>query len=265
MSLNTQLATLFNFDSATVRTLQRDGEPWFVATDVCEVLTIANPSQALSRLDDDERTLITVEGAPNGLPVNVISESGLYSLTLTSRKPIAKRLKKWVTSEVLPMIRKTGSYIGVQAAPAAPTTASMFFQSVQVMLEMEGRTAALEKQQLAITARLYEVVENNALKVCPQSAEPISHIRKHIGKAFGLPTKVIDEVMRQLSYSPETGGMVLNDNEAAQGLHYAVFWVKDVTTMFKRFVAECQRETTAFVSHPFIDARLKLAAGKECK
>ena len=68
-----------------------------------------------------------------------------------------------------------------------------------------------------------------------------------------------------LSYSPKPAGMVLNVNEAAQGSHYAVFWIKDVTAVFKRFVAECQRETTAFVSHPFIDARFKLAVGKECK
>ena len=152
-----------------------------------------------------------------------------------------------------------------KAAPAAPTTASMFMQSAHIMLEMESRTAALEKQQIALTARLDEVVENNVLKVCPQNAEPITHIRKRINKMFGLSASVIDEAMRQLPYSPKPAGMVLNDNEAAQGSHYAVFWVKDVSTMFKRFVAECQRETTAYVSHPFIDARFKLAAGKECK
>ena len=153
----------------------------------------------------------------------------------------------------------------VPVQPAAPTTASMFMQSAHIMLEMESRTAALEKQQIALTARLDEVVENNVLKVCPQNAEPITHIRKRINKMFGLSASVIDEAMRQLPYSPKPAGMVLNDNEAAQGSHYAVFWVKDVSTMFKRFVAECQRETTAFVSHPFIDARFRLAAGKECK
>ena len=154
---------------------------------------------------------------------------------------------------------------GEKAAPVAPTTASMFFQSAQVMLEMEGRTAALEKQQIAITARLDEVVENNTLKACPQNAESITYIRKRINKMFGLSASVIDEAMRQLPYSPKPAGMVLNDNEAAQGSHYAVFWIKDVNTVFKRFVTECRRETTAFVSHPFIDARFKLAAGKECK
>lgn len=150
-----------------------------------------------------------------------------------------------------------------KAAPVAPTTASMFMQSAHIMLEMESRTAALEKQQIAITARLDEVVENNTLKSCPQNAESITYIRKRINKLFGLSASVIDEAMRQLPYSPKPAGMVLNDNEAAQGAHYAVFWIKDVTAVFKRFVAECRRETTAFVSHPFIDSRFKLAAGKE--
>ena len=152
-----------------------------------------------------------------------------------------------------------------KAPPAAPTTASMFMQSAHIMLEMESRTAALEKQQIALTARLDEVVENNVLKVCPQNAESITHIRKRINKAFGLSANVIDEAMRQLPYSPKPAGMVLNDNEAAQGSHYAVYWTKDVTAVFRLFASECQRETTAFVSHPFIDSRFKLAAGKECK
>jgi hypothetical protein len=163
-------------------------------------------------------------------------------------------------------VRRTAAeQLNKPTAPTAPTTASMFFQSAQVMLEMESRTAALEKRQINMQARLDEVVENNVMKVCPQNAESITYIRKRIGKMFGLSTSVIDEAMRQLPYSPKPAGMVLNDNEAAKGSHYAVFWVKDVTTVFKRFVAECQRETTAFVSHPFIDSRFKLAAGKECE
>ena len=154
-----------------------------------------------------------------------------------------------------------------KAALVAPTTASMFFQSPQVMLEIEGRTAALEKQQFAIEIRMGEMADasGNILKACPQNAESITYIGKRINKAFGLSTSVIDEAMRQLPYSPKPACMVLNDNEAAQNSHYAVFWIKDVTSVFKRFVAERQRETTAFVSHPLIDARFKLAAGKECK
>lgn len=107
----------FNFDGQPVRIVTRDGEPWFVAADVCRVLDIGNPSQAVSRLDDDEKhTLTTNEGGNikglgsfGAMPV-VINESGLYALVLTSRKPEAKRFKRWITWEVLPGIRRTGSY-----------------------------------------------------------------------------------------------------------------------------------------------------------
>lgn len=101
------------FNTITVRSLERDGKIWFVAADVCKALEINNPSQALTRLDSDEKTTLTNnegragQGAQN---YNIINESGLYSLILRSRKTEAKQFKKWVTSEVLPSIRKTGSY-----------------------------------------------------------------------------------------------------------------------------------------------------------
>ena len=93
-----------------VRTTVIDGEPWFVAADVCHALDIGNPSDALNRLDDDERTLVSIEGASNGKPVNGVNEPGLYSLVLGSRKPEAKAFKRWITHKVIPAIRKTGSY-----------------------------------------------------------------------------------------------------------------------------------------------------------
>lgn len=109
----------FAFDDALVRILMRDGEPWFVLADVCRVLEIGNPSQAAKRLDDDEQdTLTNDEGiaAPQVQSLTIINESGLYTLIMRSRKPEAKRFRKWVTAEVLPSIRKTGSY-GFAAAP----------------------------------------------------------------------------------------------------------------------------------------------------
>lgn len=83
-----------------------DGEQWFVGADVCNALGVANVTMALRRLDEDEVALSSIEGRD----MNVVSESGLYSLTLTSRKQEAKMFKRWVTSEVLPSIRKTGGY-----------------------------------------------------------------------------------------------------------------------------------------------------------
>lgn len=94
-----------------IRTTQIGGEPWFVAADVCKALEIGNPTDVLRRLDEDERTLVSIEGASNGLPVNAVNEPGLYALVLGSRKPEAKAFKRWITHEVIPTIRKTGGYV----------------------------------------------------------------------------------------------------------------------------------------------------------
>ena len=126
---------IFQFDSLDVRLSDRDGEPWFVLADVCCVLEIGNAPQAASRLDGDEKTTITTSDSRSGhgaQSLNIINESGLYSLILTSRKPAAKRFKKWVTSQVLPAIRKTGSY----AVPAAaPTPADARFERILTLAE----------------------------------------------------------------------------------------------------------------------------------
>lgn len=112
----------FAYQGRQLRVISDDrGVTWFVAADVCAVLEISNPSDALSRLDDDEKTLISNEGqgrreAPT---MNAVNEPGLYSLILGSRKPEARAFKRWVTHEVLPAIRRTGSY-STAAAPALP-------------------------------------------------------------------------------------------------------------------------------------------------
>lgn len=110
---------VFPVTEQVTRIVDLNGEPWWVAKDVCEVLAIANSRDAISKLDDEEKAAVGIaDTSSNGVTqtrdVSVINESGLYSLILTSRKPEAKQFKKWVTAEVLPTIRKTGSY---QAAP----------------------------------------------------------------------------------------------------------------------------------------------------
>ena len=100
-----------NNEFGQVRVINKDGEPWFVAKDVCDILEIANNRDAVSRLDDDERnTVALTDGTPGNPHQTIVNESGLYSLILGSRKPEARRFKKWVTSEVIPSIRKHGIY-----------------------------------------------------------------------------------------------------------------------------------------------------------
>jgi hypothetical protein len=104
------LTVEFEFDSTLVRTIAKEGQAWFVAKDVCDILDIGDPSKAVSRIDDDERGTTTVRTPGGPQEVLTVNESGLYSLIFTSRKAEAKRFRKWVTSEVLPTIRQTGRY-----------------------------------------------------------------------------------------------------------------------------------------------------------
>ena len=131
-----------------IRTAKIDGEPWFVAADVCNALDIGNPSQAISKLDADEKlnTLISNEGNKRGNPnMTVVNEPGLYTLVLGSRKPEAKAFKRWITHEVIPAIRKTGTY-----TERPMSVAEQFLTVAKIQVELERRQDAMEKRTLAL-------------------------------------------------------------------------------------------------------------------
>lgn len=134
--------------SSIIRVVDRDGEPWFVASDVCSALDLNNTSMAVCGLDDDERAISNVETRGGTQAATIISESGLYSLVLRSRKPEAKQFKRWITHEVLPSIRKTGSYAAALPDFADPAAAARAWAD-----EVDARRAAqvaLEKAKPAI-------------------------------------------------------------------------------------------------------------------
>ena len=100
----------FGYDDQLVRTVVVDNVPWFVAKDVCAALELSDVSMSVSKLDDDEKLIQKIFVSGQNRDVVVVNESGLYTLILRSNKPEAKRFRKWVTSEVLPNIRKNGIY-----------------------------------------------------------------------------------------------------------------------------------------------------------
>lgn len=110
--------SVIRFEGAKVRIVKIGGEPWFVAADVCKALEIGNPSKAVAALDSDENTLTSIQGihaGPGNPVVNVVAESGFYKLIARSRKAttpgtFAHRFSNWVFRQVIPSIRKTGSY-----------------------------------------------------------------------------------------------------------------------------------------------------------
>lgn len=139
---------VFRYQDNEVRTVEINGEPWFVLKDVCEILNIENHKDVVKRLDADEVGRFNLPHPQNPdklIEMVCINESGLYNVLLRSDKPEAKPLRKWVTSEVLPSIRKTGSY---NQKPLSPV--EMFAMQAQINLEQERRLKAVEQKQAVL-------------------------------------------------------------------------------------------------------------------
>lgn len=166
-----ELTVFNNEEFGEIRTMTIEGEPWFMAADVCRALDIGNSSQAISRLDEDEKmiTLISNEGNRRGNPnMTVVNEPGLYTLILSSRKPETKAFKRWVTHDILPTIRKTGGYVN----DTAQFVESYFGQldpgqkhALTMMFDESKRMSAQLKEQApkVLFANAVETAHNSIL------------------------------------------------------------------------------------------------------
>jgi len=137
---------VFHYQNRRVRVVQLDGELWFAAADVCAVLGLGNPSQAVSTLDEDERCLITNEAWRNNGDMQAVSEPGLYSLVLRSRRPEAKSFRRWITHEVIPALRNAGSYS--MTVPAATGKLLQFTRRDLLNLAIEAEAECDELREV---------------------------------------------------------------------------------------------------------------------
>lgn len=145
--MDNKIEVFKNEQFGEIRTTLIENEPWFVAVDVCRALEIGNSSQAISRLDADEKmiTLISNEGNKRGNPnMTVVNEPGLYTLILSSRKPEAKAFKRWITHDVIPMIRKTGGYMTDSLLERIQKEPAVIVEFAQALILEKNRVKALE-------------------------------------------------------------------------------------------------------------------------
>lgn len=152
---------LFNYDGKQVRTVQQDGEPWFVLKDVCEVLGIDNHKDVPNRLENDEVGRFELphpQSPTKQLEMVCINESGLYNVILRSDKPEAKPFRKWVTSEVLPSIRKHGAYMTEETLEAAILSPDYLLKVVTALKDETDKRKALEAANASL------VVDNAIMK-----------------------------------------------------------------------------------------------------
>ena len=154
---------VWNYESSEIRTVQVNGEPWFVLSDVCKVLELSTPARVAERLEKDEVSQThTIDRMGREQKTTIINESGLYTVILRSDKPQAKPFRKWVTSEVLPSIRKHGCY----GKPM--TTAEQIQILAQGNIELEHRVDKVED-------KITNLEENMPLYGCE-----IDEIQKHV-------------------------------------------------------------------------------------
>ena len=196
-----------NSGLGSVRVVMHNGEPWFVAKDVCDCLELTNTAQTISYLDDDEKG-VTTNYTPGGKQeMSMISEAGLYSLILRSRKPEAKAFKRWVTHDILPSIRKTGSY----SAPSAPAKAEISVQSEVECALLILKAAGITGNQLAIAADNYyrkrigiSVIEASGVElVAPKQQQLLTPTQ--LGKELGLSGRKVNLMLAGLGLQRRIG------------------------------------------------------------
>ena len=223
--MNTEIQR-FDFKGAALRTLtDENGEPWFVAKDVCDVLELSNVSQTLARrLDDDEKSSITLnDGTPGNPNRAIVSESGLYVLVLASRKPEAHEFKRWVTHEVLPQIRRTGGYI--------PTTDADDDMTILAKAVMIGqRTMEVQKRRIAAQESHIKELEPKARFADAVAASDgtclIGELAKMLRQnGLSIGQNRLFEILRQDGYLGKTGS---NRNVPTQkAMELGLFRIKE--------------------------------------
>ena len=202
---------IFNYNSVEVRTIQNDGEPWFVLRDVCNVLGLGTPARVAERLDTDEvsQTHIT-DSMGRQQEMTIINESGLYNVILRSDKPEAKPFRKWVTSEVLPTIRRHGMYATpdtVEKMLADPDTTIKLLETIKqeraARLALEAQAEADKPKVLfadAVSASHTSILVGDLAKLLRQNGVDIGQNRLFSflrekgylcsqGERYNLPTQ----------------------------------------------------------------------------
>lgn len=209
---------IFTYNSNEVRTVEMNGEPWFVLKDVCEVLGLTDTGRTAERLDPDELTRTTLVSGGQNREMFVINESGLYSVILRSDKPEAKPFRKWVTSEVLPSIRKHGAYMTPETLQAAILNPDTLIQLCQQIKAEQDKNAALTaaNSQLTVDKQIMqpkadyfdELVDRNLLTSFRETAKQLE-IKEKVLIQFLLEKKYIyrDKKGKLMPYAEKNNGL----------------------------------------------------------
>lgn len=196
---------VFNYNGKPVRTVKfPDGSDGFIAKDVCEILEISNSRDAIARLDDDEKDVVLTDTPGGTQEMQAVTESGLYSLVLGSRKPEAKQFKRWVTHEILPSIRKNGMYATGQLLDNPDFAIEVFRKlkeerQARQLLQLENAQQNQIINELQPKATYYDLVLQN---------KSLLSITK-IAKDYGMSGIALNNLLHELGVQFKQGDVWL--------------------------------------------------------
>lgn len=212
------IMTFNNPEFGEIRTTQINGEPWFVAVDVCRALDLSDTSKTLERLDDDEKGTSSIRTPGGKQKVSIINEPGLYSLVMGSRKPEAKAFKRWTTHEVIPSIRRHGAYMTPETLEAAILNPDTMIKLCTALKEEQDKRKALEAVNSALAVNLEiarpkaeyfdQLVDRNLLTNIRETAKQLQVKEREFVK-FLLEKKYLfrDKRGKLLPYAEKNDGL----------------------------------------------------------
>lgn len=238
-----ELRIFNNADFGDIRTVEQNGGIWFVGKDVAEALGYSNPSNAvISHVDDEDKLRTQIKYAGQNREVSIINESGLYSLVLSSKLPKAKAFKRWITSEVIPSIRKTGSY----NKPSKQPTTQQEQRAKAMLLNAQSR-------QCKLWLRLAETTDLPDYKhICQQKAaevlagSPVLPMQKaekktlsatEIGKILGITAHKVGMLANKFALKSDAYGKYFYDKSPNSNKQVETFrYYEDAVEKFKEIL-----------------------------
>ena len=197
------------FESAefgAVRVAEIDGEPWFIAADVCRALDVKNGRDAVSRLDDDEKGVALTDTLGGRQEMAAVSEAGLYALVLSSRKPEAKAFKRWVTHDVLPSIRKHGAYMTEEILQKTLENPDFLIGLATQLKEEREKRLAAELDKAVLTQQVAELrPKASYYDLILQCASLLSVTE--ISKDYGMSAKAFNKKLHEMRIQYQQSGV----------------------------------------------------------
>lgn len=220
-----------------IRSVVIDNEPWFVATDICEILEHTNPSKALQRLDKDERSNFKLGRQGQ---VNIVNEYGLYNLVLGSRKKEAKEFKRWITHEVLPSIRKTGSYTGKPPTDLQVMRVKIMERNAKVR---EAKHLAFLAEKMSLPQYKEVLYAKSAEVLTGQSLLPVaikkSYSAEEIGNKVGISANMVGRIANANNLKVEEYGQLVYDKSQHSDKQVETWrYYENVIPVFERILGK---------------------------